>query len=328
MFALLALSVLVLWLFVMAMMRWIGVSSATVNTISIVAGGCAAVAILLTITTPDRAARKEFERLLANMPQPLTIENIARALQRVAKELGNTGFGASNDGMIATAATLLARIDPPVQERVFRVGPDSSLFPELEPPFDAPFEPTPVDDSRETFTELRGRRVSAIEQVRASLDRMVAIPRTSKLRRWANYVGIVVVFLMFFGLGFLGLISRLLAGTSRREWAGPLIILGLTSASMLWHRLRGDSWFAVPSGLIVLDSKRFSSRTSARLFRRDDCALIWVAPLNTVVIASRDGQVVGKEMSPYEAQFLLRAWLSPVAPPEERIVKAFAESTT
>lgn len=328
MFALLAMSVLVLWLFAMALMRSIGFSSATVNTISIVAGACAVGAILLTVTTPDRTARKEFERLLVHVPQPLTIANVTHSLQRVAKTLGNTGFGFSDDGMIATAATLLARIDPPVQERVFRIAPDSSLFPEFEPPFDSPFEPTPIDDSRESFTELRGRRVGMIDQMRAAVDRMVAIPRTSRLRRWANYAAIFVVFSMLFGLGFLGFISRLIAGTSRREWVAPMIVVGLFLVTILWHRLRGDSWFAVPSGLIVLDSKRFSSQTSARLFRRDDCVLMWVAPLNAVVIASRDGQVVGKEMSPYEAQFLLRAWLSPVAPPDERVVKAFAESAT
>ncbi len=82
------------------------------------------------------------------------------------------------------------------------------------------------------------------------------------------------------------------------------------------QRRRVAQWFAVPGALIVRSAPWYSSAWTLEGFRREESVIVHDVDHNVLTIASRDGRVHQRRMTPYEITFALRAWRSKLQPPD------------
>lgn len=288
-----------------------------------IAGG---VGVHLLMRSLAYRARRDFAKLVAAEPQPHTVDTMLRIAQTIGQRYGYWGFAAvGKRNLSVQLVEHLAACVAPGQPRIYRISPTVEMLRPLEPPFEAPFEPTPINDTRESFAETRGGALT-------SWQRMAAVWRTMMQavgkRRWVR-----TMFLLLMGFGWLVLAAILLDGLRQailgRVSSGlflAVVLIALVGWAAAWQMIRRDTWFAVPRGVIIADGSLWGKKSTGRFVPREDAVLLYIPPLASIAVATTDGYSAIRALTPFEVDFLLRAWRSPAPPPDARMVAGFLET--
>lgn len=271
-------------------------------------------------------ARRDFAKLVADEPQPHTVDALLRIAQTIGQRYGYWGFSAIGKRNLAVQLVeRLAACVGPGQPRIFRISPNVDMLRPLEPPFDAPFEPTPINDTRESFAETRGGALTSWQRIAVVWRTMM---QAVGKRRWVR-----TMFLVLMGFGWLVLAAILLDGIRQailgRVSSGlflAVILIAIVGLAAMWQLIRRDTWFAVPRGVIIADGSLWGTKSSGRYVPRENAVLLYIAPLASIAVATTDGYSAIRALTPFEVDFLLRAWRSPAQPPDERMVAGFLET--
>lgn len=216
--------------------------------------------------------------------------------------------------------------------RVCRPGEAKAVI-----PFDAPFEPLPLDETDASVRAmLETRALSRMTEgprrgeINAPGGRDVGATRARLRRAERLGSGIVrkagaVLLVLFAVLAVQGPRVRLAAVI-------PLCVAAIIILPVAWRY-----WFAVraarrclvvPGGLVDLGGTRaedgsrahlFDRRRSVLIVRRTATASYWEA------VVADEARCVGFVATPAETMFLLRAWTSPLPPPTAEMVRGLGE---
>ncbi|MDX2198714.1 MAG: hypothetical protein SF069_07045 [Phycisphaerae bacterium] len=271
-------------------------------------------------------ARRDFAKLVAAEPQPHTADALLRIAQTIGQRYGYWGFSAIGKRNLAVQLVeRLAACVAPGQPRIFRIAPNADMLRPLEPPFDTPFEPTPINDTRESFAETRGGALTSWQRIAVVWRTMM---QAVGKRRWVR-----TAFLLLMGFGWLVLGAIVLDGIRQailgRVSSGLFLaasLIAIVGFAAVWQLIRRDTWFAVPRGVIIADGSMWGAKSSGRHVNREDAVLLYIAPLASIAVATTDGYSAIRALTPFEVDFLLRAWRSPAQPPDARMVAGFLET--
>lgn len=189
-------------------------------------------------------------------------------------------------------------------------------------PIVEPFEPMPLDEGDAAFTALERGSASAD---RAHPQRTETSDETiAARRRWhrrvtlgGGWLAVGVFALLAVAHG----IHSLAVGAITRDfliWSVALVtmLFGFGGRGA-WRT--SQQWFLVPGGLVRRRTKRLRQEWDVHLFRRaDGPLLVWdqARRMTSIVVADKraDGHTL---VTATEADLALRAWLSPIDPPDE-----------
>lgn len=167
-------------------------------------------------------------------------------------------------------------------------------------PLAVPFEACRLDDDDPAFRALA-------EGTGTSPALAAAAGRRRRRERW----------LIAFGALFLVALAAALALGSRRGILGLATLLGLLlpfAGLMLFVASRAPCWLIVPGG-VVLRRIPLWGPTRLYLFKHDASTLIVTGYHKSFVVVADAQKSAVRLASAREAEFLLRAWFSPLAPP-------------
>lgn len=251
-----------------------------------------------------RAAARgaELARQFDPVQQPETLYRLAREIR---------GFGA-HSGLKSFLGELEKRGVNGCTFRIVKRSKKPSNTPPLDPvPLDFPFEPQILN---EALSPLIRQSVGGLE------------PRgtTSPLARNLMLKGGLAILLMF-GFNFMLAVIR---SFEKRRWdygvfswgAGILILLFVPVGMRPWST---KQWLVVPGGMLWRGAARGAGDWKLHLFDRQTSLLLVAATRKRnylAVIADREKSDFSL-MTATEAEFLLRAWTSPIPPPPVELMR-------
>ena len=185
-------------------------------------------------------------------------------------------------------------------------------------PFRLLFEPQPLDESDPTFLQL--------EALEATDPSGTAPPREARFNSDATWLRVkrnIALRGGWFMTGIVALYLLLHAWRSYRQGAvGPNVVLwSAFLVLMLFGNVGAWSWrkqwLAVPGGLILRKAGLRDRRWRLFVFRPCDSvlALYKRSRHQWVLCIAREGMLERTVVTKREADFVLRAWLSPLSPP-------------
>ncbi|MCO6437464.1 MAG: hypothetical protein J5J06_10285 [Phycisphaerae bacterium] len=177
-------------------------------------------------------------------------------------------------------------------------------------PIAEPFEPQPLDESAPSFQSTQG------DESKSGLE----WPRrlTRLMGGWGSWAGMAY---------FLLLSAYMLY---RGAWSLPMVAIFVAIACAPILRSAGGAysggrqWLAVPGGVVIRKARPFRSGWEMQYVRREDGVLLVHKIPNRAwwALVVFSGGQEETHLTEREADFLLRAWLSPVPPPErDRLVE-------
>lgn len=320
-----------LWPFIALMAGSVGIAVplAILRAPTALLSGANIVAIFVGMSVVDWVRRRRIRRRLARFeaaPTAAGDDVIANAAEIVRQypdgmALGSSGFH-PRSGVALDVAGALARIG--WIGRSFRLAGHPEKLDAVPPPFDAPFEPTPLSQSSPAFRALRNDDRDALKRWWANVDEQFMMhggERQRKLLKAAMVVGWVTLLFM---LGKLAI--DLASGRRPPELSMFAVLLPIVLVGWLIQSWRQEQWFAVPGGLLIRCSGMFESRWRLELLRREECVLVYWRELYTLAVARADGVGFSKlRVRSDEAEVALRAWQSPVPPPPIEQFTDFAD---
>jgi hypothetical protein len=198
---------------------------------------------------------------------------------------------------------------------VFRLSRDPGALPEIETPFDVPFEPVPLRERDTAFQEL------------CPSD---SPPRGFAGRAWLHFLRqagrsrFKAALLLLFAVASLVFLAAFLAedllgllADRPPEFIPGLVMICMLAALplVLYGGLRTCDWLIVPGGLIVRESPWHSTRWRLHRVPAGEAILTYWQDLNLLCVTSADGLQFGRRATAAEADAAIRAWLSPLEPP-------------
>jgi hypothetical protein len=203
-------------------------------------------------------------------------------------------------GLRAVAAVVHERGGAGKSIRIVR-----SAFPQPQPePLDVPFQPQPLNEAH-----------TALPCAGGGAGDSTASTQRSEFRRRVLLRGGWWVF----ALGVIPAALQLLASVFRKDVADVLMLATLVAlllfAPVDWRFNR--QWFLVPGGVVLRKAGWRSARWTLHLFERTSSVLFVGMSARTQWLAAvADGKEASHlQVTPAEADLLLRAWLSSVPPP-------------
>ncbi|RMF85618.1 MAG: hypothetical protein D6744_01160 [Planctomycetota bacterium] len=197
-------------------------------------------------------------------------------------------------------------------------------------PIQAPFEPRPLDELDHSFITLR----NGLLQSEQSTDEPSSFTEEDRSqeqrltwRRWHRAI-------------FPWLPALVLVTWFTKSWLTLLLfcaLFALTASLRIAYVLtqprdkldpHNARWMLVPGGLLLMSPRRGSTKWNLHVFDRRASVLIayvirGVKGAYTVVVADRDHSA-SRDITDVELDMLLRAWISPLPPPD---VERLAELT-
>ena len=195
---------------------------------------------------------------------------------------------------------------------VLRIGSADAL--RRVEPITVPFEPRSFESIDEELETISGGHAVAIE-TRAKNGRASALgelyrPAWEWLSRRYGWIGIAAVVVGIMNLGRFRDIESLV------RMLGIVFVLGVVVH--LWRTcFRERQALVVPGALLVRESGWRSKHWSTTMFEPHEAVLV-VCRLpggNWELLVANQDRWYGFEVSQAQAEFILRAWLSPLAPP-------------
>ena len=209
-----------------------------------------------------------------------------------------------------TGATVIIRSELPAQQP--------------PPALTVPFEPIPVDEANPAFRDLEAACNAPGEPFGPGDDDAADSLFRRRVARTLVYTG-VWIGLVIFGVNFIAAIIKCAA---QKRWdadvllhgAGLLLFLGVP---FVRHYFGSPPWLLVPGGLVRRAAGRGAATSEVNLFVRANSILI-IRPIGTGLwrfIVSDGWHCGSAQVSLKEKDLLLRAWLSPLPPPDaEKLV--------
>lgn len=178
------------------------------------------------------------------------------------------------------------------------------------------FEPLLLDESDSSFCTLRSSiGIHTITDRKHTKEQAAWIRKAKKSIQMRGGMWIVIVF------GFNFLIAAAEAYYKRRvTW--QVVMWGSYLAMMFTSPVRGwfstKEWHLVPGGLLLRTARMIDTKSTLHVFDRRSAALILLELRRRVWVAGvADGQRDSfMTLTESEADMLLRAWLSPLPPPD------------
>lgn len=178
-------------------------------------------------------------------------------------------------------------------------------------PLEDPFEPIPLDESNPQFAALEPASEDMVDSESELLKR--------KLKRKIAFGG----GWGWSSLQFFPLVIASFTALSHRRLSWQLLVwLSLALLTLFGIGGRGGwrprhQWILVPGGLVIRQIPRFGTDWQVHLFRRTDSVLIMQSTWAQIWTVALSDQVTNSHttVTSKEAMMLLRAWLSPIAPP-------------
>jgi len=237
-----------------------------------------------------------------------------RDLFRAAVTSGHPGALMVANRSIALAAAAMQQTNRAV---VF-AAPGSR--PEITP-FDVPFEARPIDECVIGFDELQAARRTLVPAASMASDpRDTAAPRllhrvARNAATWGGRRIVVPLAIMALGYTLLTLIWRWPFNFLHGVLAA-LVALVLLVPQRKTIRRAGD-WYVAPGAIIIRFTRPLRDGTTLRFFdRRSSVLVASLFDRSRWFLAVADTKwAVLTSVSPREAEFALRAFLSPLAPP-------------
>lgn len=270
-----------------------------------VAGFCA---VSLGIHITARKARHAVDELLATDDGG----ELSQLVRAVLRRSGETGYGA---GLEEFTRQLAARRRTGIAIRLATASPTC-----LTEPLTIPFEPCPLDEVETALQELCGSSTapgphSTVPGAPAPNGRAL---RRLKRNMRARGVGwfLVAAFVVNTIVAAIEAVANQTVNWRLLYCPAMLAVLLFMPAGGSLFRVK--QWYAVPAGVILRKAHVLAPKWKVHLFERR-ASVICVYPIRTqqgafaVADANACETGVGTRT---EIDFLLRAWLSPLRPPE------------
>lgn len=191
-------------------------------------------------------------------------------------------------------------------------------------PFDIPFEPRPLDECAPGFDDLRGVGTPSAA-TRSDARRAGFLHKRLPLPRWmarnqAMWGGLGVIAVIWLAGAVVACIEIFRGrGVSPVVWV--LIALAALGLVVPYRKLAraGTEWYVAPGVLIVRRSHLFRKAIAVQVY--DRCHSVLLATTFRrgtwqLTVANAGGSVSQTTVSEDEAEFALRAFLSPLTPPD------------
>lgn len=199
------------------------------------------------------------------------------------------------------------------------------LYEDLPPrfqfePIEFPFQPTPLHEADAAFRELEAGLQDA-ERSGSATNRICGARKTMYRRIHPQiYLTGFLIFYVIFALIVGSVYYRLSSGTGSINYFIYLqLILPFIFLAPTWYRFRAEKWrwILVPGGLVLRRPRRHTAGSDVHLFVRERSVIvIRRASLLFWKVNIWDGKELGlAHLRASEVELLLRAWLSPLAPP-------------
>lgn len=277
------------------------------------AGGAAGLLMLFLMLA---LLRYESRRLIGMMERALPASDERVTAPEILRELHNALTKGTELALLTKTA--LRHVAQRVHAStgggmVIRLSSRVESMPPIGAPIDTPFEPIPLHDRSPGFQELTGDRVDARRRTRWIIDAIGFGLGTGRWGFWFN-AGLV----MLTGLAVIGqlivLLRQLLQGQvpAFAIWMGfsVAVATGLIFLTVMFTM----RWFLVPGGILCVPGPLTRARTE--LYAQGECTVLYWRDMQQVLIVREDGRFVRRAVSPAEVDGLLRAWLSPLPPPD------------
>lgn len=197
-----------------------------------------------------------------------------------------------------------------------RVRFENTSVSEIEP-LTIEFEPLPLDGGDERFRQLAGGEPFPSNEEESS---QCSANTTRRLRReaWRNRY-LLASFAFALLTGAIGAIFSRQFSWMTLYWLATILIV--LFGPLRAAAVRGDSFLLVPGGLIWRRGRLFDARYRLHLFRAADSLLAVIPLAGRWSFYLRDAEhETGTQIDDSEAEMLLRAWLSPLPPPDDRLL--------
>ena len=127
---------------------------------------------------------------------------------------------------------------------------------------------------------------------------------------WILFMAVALILSVYWAM------RDMLVGKVPELFFGIWPTAGLVIGVWLWRLWQPEEWYIVPGAVVVRSSAWNSSKWQLHLLERADSVLVYWRDLRFIAIADTTGRSFARPATPVEAEGAIRAWLSPIPPPE------------